>query len=206
MSVILRPRPPGRELFFAPLEVALRPEELEMIQTAYRVSKYAHAKQRRDDGGRYFDHPKGSAWIYIDELGGRDAHVITTILLHDVSEDSFLLSPYRIALNFGTEVALDVRAVTKLARGHENTPEYLDRVISRGPRAIICKLCDRLHNQRDLAGCSQEKCGRQIRETREHHLPRLIPALSAHGGPWVDHAQLLEDKILRALAGHTEST
>ena len=137
-------------------------------------------------------------------IGGRDPHVITTILLHDVSEDSYLLSPYRIALNFGHEVALDVRAVTKLARGHESTPEYLGRVIARGPRAIICKLCDRLHNQRDLAGCSEEKRQRQIKETREHHLPTLLPALHAHGDPWVDHARLLEEKILLALAGHGE--
>ena len=109
----LKQRPPGYELFFAPLAVAYDPTTYENVQFAYFASKYGHAGQVRDDGSRYFDHPKAAAWIYIDELGGRNARTIMDILLHDLSEDTYLLSPYRIALNFGEDVALDVRALTK---------------------------------------------------------------------------------------------
>lgn len=63
-------RPPCYELFFAALAVVLSPGEYERIQFAYFISKYGHAKQLRDDGARYFDHPKAATWIYIDELGG----------------------------------------------------------------------------------------------------------------------------------------
>lgn len=192
-------RPPGYELFFAPLQIDLNPTELERVQFAYIASKYGHRGQVRDDGTRYFDHPKGAAWIYINELGGRDPQVIILLLLHDMSEDAYLLSPYRIGLNFGRDIAIYMRAVTKLPKGKESVREYLGRVIEQGPRTILAKLCDRLHNLRSLASCTPQKQAAQREETRGHHLPLLIPALKARGEPWASHAFLLEEKILAAL-------
>ncbi len=192
-------RPPGRDLFFAPLVVELDPKELETICFAYQCSKYGHAKQVRENGQRYFDHPKSVSWIYIEELSGRDPRTIVDILLHDLCEDSYLLSPYRIAFNFGREVALDVRALTKLAKGQESTEEYLGRVVARGPQALTSKLCDRLHNLRDGSGCSVDKRLRQMNETVEWHLPLLVPALSQHGGVWAEYADALEKKIQQTI-------
>lgn len=198
----LHQRPPGYELFFAPLQPALDPNNLERVHFAYVASKYGHAKQVRDGGGRYFDHPKAAAWIYISELGGRDPRVIIGLLLHDISEDAYLLSPYRIYLNFGEEIALDVRALTKLPKGKETTEEYLGRVIARGPWAMTAKLCDRLHNLRSAGDCSEEKRVRQIEETERCHLPLLIPALGKHDSPWTAHGYELQNKIVEAIASH----
>lgn len=194
-----RQRPPGYELFFSPLQIALSPNDHERVQFAYFASKYGHARQIRDDGARYFDHPKGSAWIYVSELGGRDPEIVIGILLHDLSEDTYLLSPYRIRFNFGEEIALDVRALTKLPRGKETTEEYLSRVIGRGPRVILAKLCDRLHNLRNLSGCSKEKREKQIAETRMYHLPLLVPRLRESGEPWEGYANYLEREMLVAM-------
>ena len=193
-------RPPGYELFFAPLAVVFDPNTLERVNCAYVNSKYGHAKQLRDDGSRYFDHPKGTAWIYINELNGRDPDTIIDMLLHDIQEDTYLLSTYRISLNFGVEIALDERALTKLPKGKETIEEYLQRVINRGPRVILTKLCDRLHNLRSMAGCTQEKRAMQIAETREYHLPMLILTLQECGGEWVYYADALEKKINKAIA------
>lgn len=194
-------RPPCYELFFAPLVVSLDPKKVEGISFAYFSSKYGHAGQVREGGGRYFDHPKGAAWIYIDEFGGRDPETIIDILLHDMSEDAYLLSGYRISLNFGENVALDVRALTKLPKGKESTEEYLARIIARGARAILTKLVDRLHNLRTLDGCTVEKRARQIAETRNFHLKLLIPALVACGDPWATYAPLLQLKMEEAMEG-----
>ena len=195
-------RPPGYELFFAPLQVALDPNDLERVQFAYFCSKYGHAKQKREEGGRYFDHPKGAAWIYVFELGGRDPRVIIGLLLHDMSEDTYLLSPYRLSLNFGVDVALDVGALTKLPRGKETIIQYLRRVIFRGAWTILEKLCDRLHNLRTLGRCSAEKRKKQIAETRRYHLPMLIPALRRCGKPWSGYADILKRLINEAIAQH----
>jgi (p)ppGpp synthase/HD superfamily hydrolase len=193
-------RPPGYELFFAPLEVSLEPNDTERIQFAYFCSKYGHAKHpQRDDGSRYFDHPKAAAWIYVDELGGRDPRAIIDILLHDVREGTYLLSSYRISINFGEDVALDVRAGTKLPKGKETVEEYLERVIARGPWAILMKLCDRLHNVRTLGGCSEGRRDVQIHETLFFHIPLLIPALHAHDGPWTGYADILNRKLEEAI-------
>lgn len=200
MNTLIQQRPPGYELFFAPLQVVLDPNDYERVQFAYFASKYGHAQQVRDDGSRYFDHPKSAAWIYIHELGGRDPRVIIDDLLHDVSEDAYLLSPYRIGLNFGTEIALDVRALTKLPRGKETTIEYLYRVIARGPRTILVKQSDRLHNLRTLHNRSEEKRLQQIEETQQYHLPILIPALRACDDPWSAYADIMERKMLEAIA------
>ena len=196
----MQKRPPCYELFFAPLEVGLPPDDLEKIRFAYVASKYGHAKQKRDDGTRYFDHPKSCAWIYIDELEGRDPRVIIVLLLHDISEDQYLLSPYRISLNFGEDIALDVHALTKLPEGKETTPEYLARIVERGACAILSKLCDRLHNVRTLAVCGADKRNRMVRETQEYHLPVLVPALRECGVSWSMIADRLEEKIREAVS------
>ncbi len=193
-------RPPCYELFFAPLQVVLNPTDYERVQFAYFLSKFGHAKQTRDDGGRYFDHPKGAAWIYIHELEGRDPDTIILLLLHDMPEDSYLLSFFRFGMNFGAELSLDGRALTKLPKGKETTEEYLARVIERGPRAILVKLCDRLHNNRNMLGCSAEKREKQIKETREYHLKLLVPALRLYGEQWNTYANGVNVMITEALA------
>ena len=192
-------RPPGYELFFAPLAVVLTPNDFENIQFAYFSSKYGHLLQLREDGTPYFDHPKAAAWIYIDELGGRNVRAIIDQLLHDMSENAYLLSPYRLGLNFGIDIALDVRALTKLPPGKESTTEYLGRIMTRGPQAILAKLCDRLHNLRTMEVCTLEKQTRQVRETLDYHCPLLIPALREHGGEWAAHANALAVKIAAAI-------
>lgn len=200
LNQVFTQRPPGFELFFAPLVVELNPTELEGIQCAYIFSKYGHADQKREDGSRYFDHPKGATWIYVDELGGRDPRTINDTLLHDMSEDQYLLSAYRLSLNFGKEVALDVRALTKLPKGKEAPEQYLGRIIARGAAAIIAKLCDRLHNMRTLGARPPEKRRQQIEETKEYHLKFLIPALRACGGDNVRYTDQLEQKLNEAIA------
>ena len=193
-------RPPPREIFFAQLAVVLKPGEYESVHFAYQASIHGHANQGRDDGTRYFDHPKAAAWIYINELGGRDKRTVIDLLLHDLSEDTHLLSPYRLSLNFGESVALDVHALTKLPKGKERTEQYLARIVERGFAAIVAKLCDRLHNLRTLSSRSEEKQQGQVAETREYHLPILVPALRELGAEAGVLADLIEHKIKEALA------
>jgi (p)ppGpp synthase/HD superfamily hydrolase len=196
-------RPPGFELFFAPLQVALNPKDLEAVEFAYIASKFGHHGQERDNGRRYFDHPKNAAWIGINELNIRDPRILIITLLHDQSEDSYLLSSWRISLNFGKNTALDIRAVTKLPKGKETTEQYLQRIIDRGARSITAKLLDRLDNLRDLGGCTEDKRKKQIEETVKYHIPILIPALEKFGGIWKKYAQQLKIKLEEAMAEFT---
>lgn len=197
--MIFEHKAPVYDLFFLPLVVVHDPNTIELMSFAYISSKYGHAMQVRDDGSRYFDHPKSAAWIYINELGGRDPRVICDILLHDLREDSRLLSTYRVNLNFGTDIALDLCSLTKLQKGKETQEEYLQRIIARGPWTILSKLCDRLHNIRSLGGCAPEKQKRQVIETRDVLMPLLLNALQLCGGDWAMYAFNLEFKLKEAL-------
>jgi (p)ppGpp synthase/HD superfamily hydrolase len=187
--------PPCYELFLAPLAVEFDPTTFERVSYAYISSRYGHANEVRDDGTRYFDHPKGAAWIYVHELNGRNPRVIIVTLLHDIVENTRLLSLYRITLNFDKEIALDIRAITKLPKGKETINEYLRRVTDRGPEAILAKLLDNLHNLRTLRGCTPEKQARQLEEFKDILIPTLIPALQAHGGEWSYYANIIEEKM-----------
>ncbi len=197
---VTRLRPPPYELFFAPLQVVLTPNDFERVRFAYIASKYGHSGQVRDDGTRYFDHPKATAWIYIDEFGGRDPELIINMLAHDLQEDTYLLSPYRFAINFGVERALDLRALTKLPKGKETVEQYLKRVTARGFRTIIAKLVDRLHNLRTLHTCTPDKQVRMIEETKSYHIPMLLEALRECGEPWAVMADRMEEKFEEVLA------
>lgn len=200
----LRKRPPPRELFFAPLEMSLDPNNLESVSYAYESAKAGHAKQTRLGGARYFDHPKAAAWIYINELKGRDPRIIIALLLHDVQEDTALLSTYRICRNFGEDIALDLRAITKLRKGVKNRiketeEQYICRITETSPHVIIVKLCDRLHNLRTLDACPSEKQIKYLEETKTLLMPVLLNALRSHKEDWSILADTLEKEMKKAV-------
>src|SRR3990167_5457202 len=91
--------------FFNQLEHRLPEADLEKVKAAYIFSKYGHRNQERDGGGRYFDHPREVCNIITGELGFFEGKIIIAALLHDILEDSWLLSERRLAINFGKEVA-----------------------------------------------------------------------------------------------------
>ena len=158
----------GRREFLAKLEPIVSPRELETIETAYVLAKYGHREQMRDDRRtRYFEHPKSVAWIAVSELKINDWQTIVMALLHDVLEDSHILSPYRVELNFGKEVVMGLKLLTKKPKSG-----YLRRLKVYGDtKMIIVKLCDRLHNLRTLSSCSKRKQQRQFQETEKYYLP-----------------------------------
>ena len=158
----------GRERFLAKLEPYMLEDELESILAAYELAKYGHRGQERAGGGRYFDHPGAVAEIIIDELQLRsDWRIIATALLHDILEDSWILSERRIVLNFGRDVALWLRLLTKKPKDG-----YIERLREHGSwEVLLIKLCDRLHNLRSLGACKITKQKKQVIETRTHYLP-----------------------------------
>lgn len=189
----------SEELFFATIRIIFDPTTSKFIEAAWFLSEYGHANQVRDSGRPYSDHPKRAAWIYLHELGGRDARVVIDLLLHDIKEDQHILSWFIVTKVFGRDVALDLLAVTKLKTIKETVEEHGARMLERGARSITAKLCDRLDNLRDLTCITDEKRERHIRETKKYYIPVLIPELKKYGGIWVKHAEQLEELISRAI-------
>jgi (p)ppGpp synthase/HD superfamily hydrolase len=173
------------------------PTRIAGIKLAYTFTIEGHKDRYRDDGSHVCDHPIRSTLIYIG-IGGRDADVIKALLLHDLIEDSKMLTPYAIKTIFNMTVRLIVMAVTKREDVIESTLQFLLRIIGHGPGSIIVKLCDRLDNTRHLQWCTPEKRSRQLQETKLYHVPILIPALRKYGGEWAEFADKLEELFQKA--------
>lgn len=166
----------NREQFLALCECALGPSRIREIQTAYQFAKYAHRYQERADGRRYFDHPREVALILLRELNITDWRLIVLGLMHDIPEDSYLLTSWVVERIFGDEIARWLRLLTKI-------PEegYFERMVEFGtPEVWLIKLADRLHNLRTLAALDEERRRHQLTETDAWYLPlvdRLISVL-----------------------------
>lgn len=199
------PEPPTRQEFFAKVQEFFTAEEAEFIGRAYEFSKAGHYKQERDDGSRYFDHPKTVAWILMTEFGVRDWEVIVDALLHDIREDTYLLKHKCLVINFGLNVACDTDALTKRPEEKKNVGAYIARVKQQGFRTVIVKLADRLHNLRTLGPCTPEKRASTIAETREFVLPltdyleQLVPPPTDGSLPL---GLLVSQLMLREIARH----
>jgi len=154
----------GREEFENLIKFSITPSEFRRVMRAYQLSKHGHKNQSRESGERYFEHPKAVSVILICELKILDPDTIITALLHDIQEDSFIMTWEDIEDIFGRDVVRYVRAVTK-----EPGKDYLENLLRAPTPALLVKLADRLHNLRTLGDCRPEKQLKQIRETREKY-------------------------------------
>jgi hypothetical protein len=156
-------------LWFSTLEIA-------RILRAYVFSRSGHREQfRKGTGERFFNHPRSVAISILDEFRIHDVDILCVALLHDIKEDAFLLDSTIIALVFGNEVMHAVNVLTKdasIAKGH-----YFTRMVSEGGwKALLVKLCDRIHNLRTLEGLPRHKRAEQVEETRRE-FPAVLDAL-----------------------------
>ncbi len=144
------------------------PSQAHKIMMAYRFSKYGHRGQERDGGGRYFDHPREVSLTLLQQ-GLYDHETIIAALLHDVMEDTFILTWEDLEYIFGRQVCILVKSLSK----EPGLPkeDYLPRLSNGLPQAWAIKLADRLHNLSTLDGCTREKQLKQVKETREKIMP-----------------------------------
>ncbi len=142
--------------------------DLEEIRTAYAFSKYGHRNQTRDDGSRYFDHPKAVSLIIFDDFEIRfDWKVLVIALLHDISEDQYLLTERRIWINFKTVVVQGVKFGSK---DEHSKDVFFPRLFACNQwRPMIVKLADRIHNMRTLGVCAPQKQRKQVEETKKYY-------------------------------------
>jgi GTP pyrophosphokinase len=164
------------ETLLQEISTYLKPKDVEHIRLALEFSKAAHQGQLRQSGEKYISHPIAVASI-LTPLH-LDAQAIMAALLHDVVEDTDVLSE-EVARRFGKPVADLVEGLSKLQRIEFETKEDAQAenfrkmllAMARDVRVILIKLADRLHNMRTLEAMSREKIERIARETMEIYAP-----------------------------------
>lgn len=182
----------NRQTFLARLQGHFSQADIDLIEFAYDLSKEAHRTQKRDRGGRYFEHPRAGCLIMMDELGLYDRDLIISFLFHDVGEDSPLLgnrvnsyeefiqkARFRLTRLFGEKVADTVIRLTKPEVDElkffskEETVVFYHEELVKSNEAVIGKELDRLHNLRTLLGSGYKstKIAKTIKETEDVYLP-----------------------------------
>jgi len=165
-----------------------------LVRAALTIAAEVHARQLRDEGSPYLEHPLRVARTLVRDLGVTDPEVIAAALLHDVLEDApgqgVACDDARLAASCSPRVAALVRALTKPPVGPDGK-EARDRAywaaVAAAPReALQVKLVDRLDNLRGvLASREAGKAADYARKSFRDALPlarraRLLEAELAH--------------------------
>lgn len=138
--------------------VDLSSDQITSIRTTLYRAAVAHRgqfrKPRPTDPGPipFIAHPISAA-LYVGLFGGSTALCIAE-LLHDVAEDcNIAVAPLVADLPLpDTEKREIVDIVAALTKNMDVTPrirreqDTIDRVVAAPPGAVICKMCDRIHN------------------------------------------------------------
>jgi GTP diphosphokinase / guanosine-3',5'-bis(diphosphate) 3'-diphosphatase len=172
----------NRHTFFfsLPLE-RYSSEDIRRIQKAYYLAKEGHSKQKRDDGVRYFEHPRSVALILV-EMNYADVNTICAALLHDGVEDTFIppdiyldtLGPmiwHWIATLSKKIPAFDPLTGQVIGYVKREIADYFNGINALPPKARVIKLADRLHNLRTCEAWEKDRQLRYVTETRVHILP-----------------------------------
>ena len=160
--------------------------QINRVLSAWEMASNVHQFQQRNDGTPYFWHPTRVARIIVSELDIYDTDLIAGALLHDVLEDSDILTPEVISYNFGHRVAYIVETLTKQI-GIKDGPlrqkvdqEYIERLKRSSDDCKIVKLADRLDNLRCIQFNLKRNPLRYIKETIDYYVPMASASDNLH--------------------------
>lgn len=151
-------------------------QQVEEVNTAYKVAEQAHIGQARVSGEPYISHPLAVARIVFEM--NMDHRSVMAALLHDVVEDTSI-SLDQIKSQFGEDVAVIVDGLSKLthlkfkSKAEAQAANFQKMLLAMVDdiRVILIKLADRIHNMRTLGAMPDHKRRRIARETLEVYAP-----------------------------------
>lgn len=150
--------------------------DINMVIDAYEMAETVHEFQKRPDGTPYFWHPSRVARIIIEELNISDVSMICAAFLHDVLEDSHVLTAEILEFNFGAYTSYLVAMLTKDIKAEGLLreiveKEYVERLHNASDDAKLLKLCDRLDTFRCLEFNVKKNPIKYVMETTKHYFP-----------------------------------
>lgn len=176
--------------------------ELARIQLAYWLAKNAHRPFKRENGDRYFEHPRAVA-ISLIAHGFKGTEYVVLGLLHDVIEDTNTPVPV-IADLFGPETWRSLETLSRympsfdpltgqiIGRYKKPQDQYFNEIGAAPARVRTVKCGDRLHNLKTCHRWDDERRARYIDETERFVIPL------AHGTAYEDDIKSALEEV-RAL-------
>ena len=146
------------------------------ILSAYEMAGSVHEFQLRKDATPYFWHISRVAKILIRELKYYNAEVIAASLLHDVLEDSDIITAEVIKYNFSPYIAYIVEVLTKNVKllgpmRQQEEQQYVERLQFSSIDCKIIKFTERLDNFRCLEFGVKRNPFQYVEETETIYYP-----------------------------------
>ena len=150
--------------------------DINLALDAYEMAESVHENQKRPDGTPYFWHPSRVAKIIMTELDVRDISLIAAALLHDVLEDSDVITAEILEYNFSPYTSYLVQMLTKDIKAEGLLreiveKEYVERLTGATEDARMLKLCDRLDTFRCLEFNVKRNPIKYVMETTTYYFP-----------------------------------
>ena len=151
-------------------------EDIEFITRAFEYANELHKDQKRKSGEPYINHCLSVTKILAQYQSA--PATLAAGLLHDTMEDCGV-TYQEIKTKFNEDVADIVQALTKIKNlpnvsaeeTSASTHRKLILAMAKDIRAVIVKLCDRLHNMRTLQFVPQHKQIKISNETLDVYAP-----------------------------------
>ena len=152
------------------------PAGLTMILGAFEMASSVHEYQLRHDATPYFWHISRVAMILVRELRYFNPDAIAAGLLHDVMEDSDIITPEVLTFNYGPYVSYIVEVLTKNRRvlgvlREQEDQIYMERLLESSLDCKIIKFAERLDNFRCLEYGVRRNPFKYIEETENVYFP-----------------------------------
>ena len=171
----------NREEFFHLVQQNRSAKDIEEIRHAYWLAELGHAHQVRDDGERFFNHPRRVA-VSLIKFGYGETANVKSGLLHDIVEETN--TPYTVIVNLlGQETwewtqllsrsipAFDPISGQVIARVKKEDKEYYQGLYDAAFGVRVSKLADRLDNLCTIGPFEPERKRRYLDETYTYVLP-----------------------------------
>lgn len=164
----------GRDDLIRDIAERVDPVDLTTIIGAYEMASSVHEFQVRNDSTPYFWHISRVARIVVQELEYYNGDVISASLLHDVLEDSDIITAEVIKYNFNAYISYIVEVLTKKihllgVQREQSDQEYIERLRFASVDCKIVKFAERLDNYRCLEYGVKRNPFRYIEETERDY-------------------------------------
>ena len=175
--------------------------DINLANDAYEMAESVHEGQKRPDGTPYFWHPSRVAKIVISELELRDISLISAALLHDVLEDSEVITAEILEYNFSPYTSYLVQMLTKDIKAEGLLreiveKEYVERLTGATEDARMLKLCDRLDTFRCLEFNVKRNPIKYVMETTNFYFPLALGSENPKMQYLVKELQAARNKFL----------
>ena len=190
----------SREELIGDIAERVDPVDLTTIIGAYEMASSVHEFQVRNDSTPYFWHISRVARIVIRELEYFNGDVIAASLLHDVLEDSDIITAEVIKYNFNAYISYIVEVLTKNihllgVQREQSDQEYIERLRFASVDCKIVKFAERLDNYRCLEFGVKRNPFQYIEETERDYYPMA----DGENHPLLDRIIEEMDRIKRKL-------